>query len=241
MYHPRSEKRKDPKRLYLWLPGLLVLVMAGACAKKAPTPPPSGLPEVDAADVRRCLTRSESFEEGHRYHVLEEGQTLYRVSRMYNVTIEELISVNGISDYTDIPAGTRLRIPGTLSTSALVWPLPGKISSGYGKRGRRYHWGIDIPAPRGTPIRAAADGLIVISANGMRGYSGYGRIVLIDHGSGMRTLYAHTSSNDVRAGECIRAGEILGRVGATGNATGNHLHFEIRKNGKPVNPLNYLP
>jgi LysM repeat protein len=215
--------------------------MAGACAKKAPTPPPSVTPKPDSADVRRCLTGSASFKEGYRYHVLEEGQTLYRVSRMYNVTVEELIAVNGISDYTDIPAGTMLRIPGTLSTSALIWPLPGKLSSGYGKRGKRYHWGIDIPAPKGTPIRAAADGLILVSAYRMRGYRGYGRIVLIDHGSGMRTLYAHNSQNDVRAGECIRAGETIGRVGATGNATGNHLHFEIRKNGKPVNPLNYLP
>lgn len=62
-----------------------------------------------------------------------------------------------------------------------------------------------------------------------------------EHGNGISTLYAHNKSNEVKAGSCIRAGEVLGRVGATGNATGNHLHFEIRKNGKPINPLDYLP
>ncbi len=227
-------------RPWIWLSGLLVLIMMGACAKSVPPPPPS-LPEAEAVDVKRCLTGRLSLKEGLRYHTLEEGQTLYRVSIMYNTTVEELIEINNIEDHTDIPAGTRLRIPGAVISSGLIWPLPGKISSGYGKRGRRYHWGIDIPAPRGTPVRAAGDGLIIASAHRVKGYSGYGRIVIIDHGQGIRTLYAHNSKNGVRAGNCIRAGEIIGEVGATGNATGNHLHFEIRKNGRPVNPLNYLP
>lgn len=192
-------------------------------------------------DIQKCLTGRLTVREGYRYHMLEEGETLYRVSIMYGTTVEELIAVNNISDYTDIPSGTMLRIPGAVVSSGLVWPLPGKISSGFGRRGRRYHWGIDIPAPRGTPIRAAADGLVLISSDGMRGYSGYGRIVVIEHGDGLSTLYAHNSRNDVRQGTCVRAGETIAEVGATGNATGSHLHFEVRNNGKPVNPLNYLP
>lgn len=214
-------------------------MLIGACAKSAPPPPPS-IPEADIEDINRCLTKSLSFTEGYNYHVLAEGETLYRLSRMYDTTIEELIEINGIIDHTDIPAGTRLKVPGVVISSGLMWPVPGKISSGYGKRGRRFHWGIDIPAPRGTPIRAASDGLVLASADRVKGYSGYGRIVIIEHGRGIRTLYAHNSKNHVKAGTCIKAGEVLGRVGATGRATGNHLHFEVRKDGRPVNPLNYL-
>jgi murein DD-endopeptidase MepM/ murein hydrolase activator NlpD len=196
---------------------------------------------VSEKDIQKCLTGRLTVKEGYRYHMLEEGETLYRISIMYGTTVEELIAVNNISDYTDIPAGTMLKIPGAVVSSGLVWPLPGKISSGFGRRGGRYHWGIDIPAPNGTPIRAAADGLVLISTDGMRGFSGYGRIVVIEHGGGISTLYAHNSRNDVKPGTCVRAGETIAEVGSTGNATGSHLHFEVRNDGKPVNPLNYLP
>lgn len=167
---------------------------------------------------------------------------MYRVSKIYGTTVNDLMEINGISDHTDIPAGTRLRIPGAvISGSGLIWPVPGKISSPFGMRWGRPHEGIDIPAPKGTPIRAAANGLIIASSSNLRGYSGYGRIIIIEHGKGIRTLYAHNNQNRVKSGSCIRSGEIIGEVGATGNATGNHLHFEVRKNGRPVNPLNYLP
>lgn len=222
----------------------LVLVLTAACgSKKAPAPPPHAevVPRVSQEDIAKCLREPVTLRAGSGYHVLEAGETLYRVSKIYDTTVDELIEINDIRDYTDIPTGTRLRVPGVTEPSSLIWPLPGGISSGYGKRGRRFHWGIDIPAPGGTPIRAPADGLVLVSTNGMRGFSGYGRVVVIEHGNGISTLYAHNKSNEVKAGSCIRAGEVLGRVGATGNATGNHLHFEIRKNGKPVNPLDYLP
>lgn len=222
----------------------LVLVLTAACgSKKAPAPPPHAevVPRVSQEDIAKCLREPVTLRAGSGYHVLEAGETLYRVSKIYDTTVDELIEINDIRDYTDIPTGTRLRVPGVTEPSSLIWPLPGGISSGYGKRGRRFHWGIDIPAPGGTPIRAPADGLVLVSSNGMRGFSGYGRVVVIEHGNGISTLYAHNKSNEVKAGSCIRAGEVLGRVGATGNATWNHLHFEIRKNGKPVNPLDYLP
>ena len=161
---------------------------------------------------------------------------------MYNTTVNDLMELNGIDDHTDIPVGTRLRIPGTVvSGSGLIWPLSGKISSHYGLRWGRMHEGIDIPAPRGTPIRAAANGLIVASSSNLKGYGGYGKVIIIDHGKGIRTLYAHNSKNRVKSGSCIRSGEVIGEVGSTGRSTGNHLHFEVRKNGRPVNPLNYLP
>ncbi len=104
-----------------------------------------------------------------------------------------------------------------------------------------FHPGIDIPASKGTQVRAVADGLVILSAKNQDGYSGYGRIVIIDHGWGIKTLYAHNKKNLVNTGDCIRAGEVIGEVGSSGNATGSHLHFEIRKDGQPVNPLKYLP
>lgn len=218
----------------------VVLLILSACGKKTPPEPPP-VPSVDAKKLEDCLRGSLRVERGVRYHTLERGETLFRVSRMYGVSVQELIEVNNIYDHTDIDTGTRLRVPGAVVTQGIVWPLRGKLSSRFGPRGRRYHWGIDIPAPKGTPIKAAADGLVILSGSNLKGYSGYGRLVIIEHGSGMRTLYAHNSKNRVKSGSCIRAGEIIAEVGSTGRSTGNHLHFELRKNGKAVNPLNYLP
>lgn len=242
MYRLRLRKPVAPKRPSIWLSGMFVLMLAAGCGKSPPQPPSvQAIPKVSEEDIERCLRGPITLRAGSGYHTLEHGETLYRVSRIYGTTVDELIEINGIQDHTDIPTGTMLRIPGITVTSGLIWPVTGKISSGYGKRRGRYHWGIDIPAPKGTPIRAAADGLVLVSSDSMRGFSGYGRIVIIAHGDGISTVYAHNSSNDARAGSCIRAGEVLGQVGATGNATGSHLHFEVRQDSRPVNPLNFLP
>jgi murein DD-endopeptidase MepM/ murein hydrolase activator NlpD len=121
-------------------------------------------------------------------------------------------------------------------------PAPGYISSSYGGRndpfgrGRAHHMGIDIDANGGDPITAAAEG--VVSFSGVR--SGYGNVVEIDHGNGYKTLYAHNSSNLVRAGDVVRAGQLIGKVGSTGRSTGSHLHFEVMLNGRQVNPRQYL-
>lgn len=121
-------------------------------------------------------------------------------------------------------------------------PAPGYISSSYGGRndpfgrGRAHHLGIDIDANTGDPITAAAEG--VVSFSGVR--SGYGNVVEIDHGNGYKTLYAHNSANLVRAGDVVRAGQLIGKVGSTGRSTGSHLHFEVMLNGRQVNPRQYL-
>ena len=218
---------------------MLVLALS-ACGKKAPPPPPS-VPSADVNKLEDCLKGSLSVERATRYHTLKKGETIYRVSVMYDVSVAKLIDVNNIRDHTDIDTGTRLIVPGAVSLNGIVWPLRGKLSSRFGPRGRRYHWGIDIPAPKGTPIKAAADGLVIASSDNLKGFSGYGRLIIIEHGSGIRTLYAHNSKNIVKSGKCIRAGEIIGEVGSTGKSTGNHLHFEVRQNGRAVDPLNYLP
>jgi murein DD-endopeptidase MepM/ murein hydrolase activator NlpD len=121
-------------------------------------------------------------------------------------------------------------------------PAPGYISSRYGGRndpfgrGRAHHQGIDIDANSGDPVTAAAEG--VVSFSGVRG--GYGNVVEIDHGNGYKTLYAHNSANLVKAGDVVRAGQRIAKVGSTGRSTGSHLHFEVQLNGRQVNPRQYL-
>jgi len=124
---------------------------------------------------------------------------------------------------------------GSPSSSGLIWPVSGTLTSGFGPRWGSMHEGIDIAAPFGTPVRAAAAGRVIIA-----GFSGgYGNLVVIDHGSGMATAYAHLSAIYAGGGS-VGQGQSIGAVGSTGHSTGNHLHFEVRINGSPVNPLGYL-
>jgi murein DD-endopeptidase MepM/ murein hydrolase activator NlpD len=119
----------------------------------------------------------------------------------------------------------------------LAWPLSGEIEDEFGPRGNRFHAGIDIPAPAGTPVTAAGAGRVVFA--GSSG-SGWGRMVLIAHANGVRTRYAHLSRIAVRAGDRVATGSRVGRVGATGEATGPHLHFEVLVRGAAVDPLSAL-
>jgi murein DD-endopeptidase MepM/ murein hydrolase activator NlpD len=122
------------------------------------------------------------------------------------------------------------------------WPVNGRLMGGYGERSDPFsgegamHTGLDISAPIGTPVKATADG-IVIHANWN---AGYGRCVIVDHGNGYQTWYAHLSKMDVMEGEEIRQGEVVGRVGTTGRSTGPHLHYEVRVHSTPVNPYRFL-
>ena len=122
-----------------------------------------------------------------------------------------------------------------------IWPVHGRLASGYQWRrdpitgGRQFHSGIDIAAPRGTPIMAAADGIVELA--GRKG--GYGNCVIIDHGNGLKTLYAHMSRIHVRAGDAVGRADLIGEVGSTGRSVGPHCHFEIHENGEKVNPLKH--
>lgn len=117
------------------------------------------------------------------------------------------------------------------------WPINGYVMSPFGIRHGRRHDGVDIKATRGTPIKAAASGEVVFSGK-MRGY---GNLILIKHEDNYFTAYAHNSHNGVKVGQKIKQGEVIGKVGATGRATGPHLHFEIREGEKARNPLFFLP
>lgn len=137
---------------------------------------------------------------------------------------------------------TKAFIPATGKGSKFDWPVRGAMASPFGNRihpilkRKILHAGIDIAAPNGTAIKTAAPGEVIY--NGW--LRGYGRVVVVDHGHGFSTLYAHLSASLVKEGQVVRDGAVIARVGKTGNVTGYHLHFEVRKYGTPVNPINYL-
>jgi murein DD-endopeptidase MepM/ murein hydrolase activator NlpD len=128
------------------------------------------------------------------------------------------------------------------STGRFMWPLQGTLTSRFGYRThpihgtKLMHTGLDIARPTGTPIQAADGGSVVFA--GWRG--GYGKAIIINHGGGLATLYGHLSSISVSSGQSVGKGQTIGRVGSTGYSTGPHLHFEVRSNGSPVNPMSYL-
>jgi murein DD-endopeptidase MepM/ murein hydrolase activator NlpD len=126
---------------------------------------------------------------------------------------------------------------GRVSGYGLVWPLRGPVTSEYGYRWGRLHAGIDIGASTGTPIRAAKAGVVIFAGQ----QSGYGNVIIIDHGGGFTTLYAHQSRLGASEGQSVSQNQIIGYVGSTGHSTGPHLHFETRVNGSPQNPRRYLP
>jgi murein DD-endopeptidase MepM/ murein hydrolase activator NlpD len=122
-----------------------------------------------------------------------------------------------------------------VSASGLIWPVNGIVTSGYGWRWGRMHEGIDISAPTGTAVRAAASGTVIYAGS----MGGYGTIIVIDHGNGLATAYAHLSSIWIGGGS-VSQGQGIGAVGCTGSCTGSHLHFEVRVNGSAVDPMGYL-
>ena len=121
---------------------------------------------------------------------------------------------------------------------ALAWPLQARVGDGFGPRGNRFHAGIDLAAPIGTEVAAAAPGRVMFAGK-LPG--GWGRLVVVAHAAGVRTMYAHLSAIEVRVGERVGTESILGAVGATGDATGPHLHFEVRVRGAAVDPGLALP
>jgi murein DD-endopeptidase MepM/ murein hydrolase activator NlpD len=122
------------------------------------------------------------------------------------------------------------------SSAGLIWPVQGPVTSPFGWRWGRMHEGIDIGVPYGTPIHAAASGTIIYCG----WESGYGNLTVIDHGGNLATAYGHQSSIAVSCGQQVSQGEVIGYVGSTGHSTGPHLHFEVRVNGAPVDPMGYL-
>ncbi len=177
------------------------------------------------------------------YYTVKKGDTLWSISKRFNVSLRTIMGLNGLSEKSILRIGKTIKIPYNSSYSTgvvFLWPTRGRLTSPFGWRllrgKRQYHTGIDIANRTGTPIYAAASG--VVSFSGW--IRGYGRVVIISHSYGYKTVYGHCSVLLVRTGQYVRQGQYIAKMGSTGYSTGPHLHFEIRKNGKPQNPLNYL-
>jgi murein DD-endopeptidase MepM/ murein hydrolase activator NlpD len=136
-----------------------------------------------------------------------------------------------------LAAQGEISVPPGVAEGGWAWPARGTVTSPFGYRWGRLHAGIDIGASIGTPIYAARGG--VVSFSGVMG--GYGNIIVLDHGDGMTTRYAHQSALGASVGQTVRVGDRIGSVGNTGSSTGPHLHFEVRINDQPQNPISYLP
>jgi len=195
--------------------------------------------------------------------VVQTGETVYSISRRYGVSVSAIIRANNIRDVKDIKVGTRLVIPdekvgspasrrkrtpsaGKAKTWTppatnvrFMWPLKSfRVTSGFGALKSRKHDGLDLAAPKGTPIMAAANGKVIFSGQGP---SGYGKIVIVKHDTRTITVYAHNYKNLVREGQVVRRGDKIATVGRSGRADGYHLHFELRIDRKPVDPRRHLP
>ena len=217
-------------------------------------------------------------------HTVAAGQTLYRIARTYEITVEALMEANGITDPRTLALGQVLVIPGANQKRELVppgaqeapeaataerkdapppaperparpepkkrtgavalpkgegvldWPLRGVLYGRYGRKGSERHDGIDLAAPSGTPVKTARAGTVLYAGE----QKGYGKIAIIDHGGGLVTLYAHNRDVRVKTGQKVRDGQVVATVGSSGRTSGPHLHFEVRKDGLPVDPLKYL-
>lgn len=127
---------------------------------------------------------------------------------------------------------------GPRGTGQFMWPTEGVLTSNFGTRGGRFHSGIDLSAPTGTPVVAAADGEVIHAANQR---NGYGNLIIIKHGSDYFTVYGHLHTIEVQPGDNVRKGQQIGQVGNTGRSSGPHLHFEIRHRKEAIDPLTLLP
>jgi len=196
-------------------------------------------------------------------HIVQPGQTLWRIARAYDVPLETIARVNGISDPTRVDVGVPIFIPGARATidvapypapppsarrspgfrpdtsADFLWPVDGgEFMRPYGEPRRHHvHAGVDIRGTRGQEILASRDGIVAFAG---RTRGGYGTMVIVDHGDGVQTLYAHAQKVLVATGDTVARGTPIALVGRTGNATTEHCHFELRVDNRPVDPVPYL-
>jgi murein DD-endopeptidase MepM/ murein hydrolase activator NlpD len=191
-----------------------------------------------------------------RWYVVGPGETLALIAQAACVPAEDILEINGLERADQVREGTLLFVLAPSPPAApppappedpnaprpaLRWPLatvPVVVGSPFGARWGKPHEGIDLPAPIGTPVFAAADGRVVYAGSGVRGY---GNLVVIKHAGELLTAYAHNSVLLVSEGQPVRAGDRIALVGQSGHATGPHLHFEVRSGHIPRDPMSFLP
>jgi len=200
------------------------------------------------------------------WYVVAPGETLADIAQRAGVPGEDILELNGLARAADVEPGRLIFVlaPAGASTipesetppaaggpapnhvvvsgegGRLRWPLVNvahAVGSPFGARDGRAHEGIDLPAPTGTPVIAAADGEVAYAGDGIRGY---GNLVVLQHPGDLLTVYAHNSELFVAQGQHVRAGDRIAAVGQTGRATGPHLHFEVRQGQSPRDPMTYL-
>jgi murein DD-endopeptidase MepM/ murein hydrolase activator NlpD len=164
----------------------------------------------------------------------------------YERSVEQYDFLTKNISFAAIPAGALSLLPtsglGDLSTTPSLWPVIGRLTGGFGERmdpfsgEGAFHTGVDISSQYGDAVRVTADGVVVEAAD----RAGYGRLVVVDHGFGVTTWYGHLSSFSVIPGEQVKRGDAIGNVGVSGRTTGPHVHYEVRINNAPVNPMRYL-
>jgi murein DD-endopeptidase MepM/ murein hydrolase activator NlpD len=192
------------------------------------------------------------------WYVVQPGESLADIAGRAGVPVEDVAELNGLRRGETLAAGKLIYVlygdeahrvpavaplpeaPTTAGADApLRWPLDQpRLTSSFGARDGRPHDGIDMGAPIGTPIRAAADGRVLYAGDGVRGY---GNMVVLEHAGDLLTVYAHSSVLLVRTGDRVAAGQEIARVGQSGRATAPHLHFEVRRGQVPQDPLRFLP
>jgi len=216
---------------------------------------PQQSPDITTQTSPQTTEREEIVE---RVHVVQPRETLYRIATDNGMTVEEIKRLNNLRS-DDIRVGQKLHLTprrdvsrGTPPTSGamepdpegrgrirtdLIMPVDGLVTSEFGIRHGRPHKGIDIAAKTGTPIYAVLDGTVVFV-----GYQGaYGNVIVLEHPEFVMTVYAHNERNLVSVGDQVTKGQMIATVGATGDASGAHLHFEYRIKGRAINPRNVLP
>lgn len=182
------------------------------------------------------------------YHNVQKGETLWRISKLYNVDLDELIKINRISDATAIEVGQRILIPERYRKSSattqsftddFIWPIEGKIISGFGQNFNNIiNKGINIQPFGSRDVFASRNGKVVFYNDD---FSGYGKTIIIDHGDGFSTVYARNHEVFIKPGDIIQKGTVIAKAGSAGRDKNIYLHFEIRKGASSQNPLFYLP
>lgn len=188
------------------------------------------------------------------YHTVQKGETLWRIARAYQIPIEEIVKVNRLPDATKLKTSQRIFIPRAVKvveslkeTTALtlsanegfIWPAKGRILTYFSHlKEKSLNKGVDIALQPGTAVAAARSGKVTFAHERLKGL---GKIVIVDHGDGYQTVYGHLSEILVKPGDKVDQGMVIAKSGNTGRNLGASLHFEIREDHKPKNPLHYLP